>query len=189
MDQVRFRVSSGALIVSDPCYTDVVEYLPQNFVGILSPALNGEWLAEVEYYLDPEEAQRVDQHLRLVRAHDSGLPDGPYKGRVSQLIVRHSSVELLKSWKLAPFHVGVDAGVAGVFDFSEYMDAHTDEAFEEWYNRCVIDRCGNDLVATKVLHGSPFGAYSSSGWGDGAYNCFYQCIPKGAVSAVRIRYI
>lgn len=113
-----------------------------------------------------------------------------YKGRVSCIVAGHESFEWpelstlpdLPGFSLTEIHVGVDSGQAGLFDSALYpANGAADEAF---YDKCC------DLTLGDAQAGSVgFGIVSSSGYGDGGYNCFVKTNTEGEVVGVAIVYI
>jgi hypothetical protein len=93
--------------------------------------------------------------------------------RVGYILCHHiSHICLLdNSWKKEKFEVGVDSGQAGVYDESKYHGGEDDYGEGGWYDlNCDLtwDRIGNSLRYGGVLEG---GVVSSSGGGDGGYDC------------------
>ena len=144
-----FEVTSGKIVISDPCYE-------REIIAAELPAKNGKWEAETYFNSDD---------------------------RVSHLIVHHENYPINNEHEgdVAPFDVGVDSGQAGVFDSDFYRNdeavAHlTDEdrhykedkirEDEPWYSWCCDRTLGADCAGIV-----PHGAVSSSGYGDGCYEC------------------
>ena len=165
----NFKIESGKVIVTDPCY----EIDEQN---ILENVKNGNW----------------NIFLNVVNANSWGK-------RVKEIIVQHDSCNTAKNWENAKINVGVDSGQAGIYDVHFYRDdsvvdnmtdkdrMYTEEKIcenEPWYSwNC-------DRTLSKEFGGSiPFGAVSSSGFGDGCYDCFYQQNEKGEIDAIKIVFI
>ena len=147
----EFQVDSGELIVSDPCYE------PGTWcMGRLKNVRPGSWNAAA-----------------------SIASMGGWGNRVSRLSVWHEDAPEGDALTVreADFTVGVDSGQAGFFDAAHYCDPSVIEpapvqtcsdSESVWYDRC----CELTLSPTQagVL---PFGAVSSSGFGDGGYSCLY----------------
>lgn len=93
-------------------------------------------------------------------------------GRVAALIASHESILNLNyidsySGIISSFVVGVDSGQAGIFDLPEFHSDDDDyDDPESWYRRCCE-------LTLKTLAGiiDNSGVVSSSGYGDGGYDC------------------
>lgn len=163
-----FEVVSGKLVVSDPCYERDIWC-----AGTLENVRNGEWNASADY----------------VNVEDWGR-------RVSKLIAQHMDCpddnSLIRRGTL--FEVGVDSGQAGIFDSQHYQDgsillqhqphATAEERKEAWYTYCC------NLTLARLQAGVlPYGAVSSSGFGDGGYDCVQYVTNSGEVVKVEIEFI
>ena len=162
----QFFVGSGDLRVTDPCY-DLTAWCS----GQLRNVKNGTWNAQVGYYKDPEEFA-------------SSMSPSTYAGRVAYLHIYHDSVEPQEVgdmnngvWRLAEhFEVGVDSGQAGFFDLDFYKEQKEDESRDRvFYDEvcrltCHMDKTGVDRSFGVVERG----AVSSSGYGDGSYDCYFR---------------
>lgn len=159
-----FEIVSGRMAVSDPCYK------PNDFgYGVLRNVKKGVWEACVMLKDCGEWGVRV-AGLR-VRHQDAGIP-------ISKDDTRR-----------ARFMVGVDSGQAGFFDEEHYDDSSLIDSFRHnfgspWYNRCCDLTLGEDQAG--VL---PYGAVSSSGYGDGGYDCRYKTNADGEIDYARIEFI
>jgi len=167
----EFEVRNGAVVVSDPCY-DRGTWC----AGTIRNVLNGTWKARIE---------RSDE--------------GEWGIRVARLVVMHEKYEedhpCVDGWDAQKFEVGVDSGQAGVFDTRHYKSdadarkatwVNKDEAIcddEPWYSLCC-DRTLNGDSAGVI----PFGAVSSSGFGDGGYPCHAKT-EGGKVVGIAITFI
>lgn len=69
--------------------------------------------------------------------------------------------------ELTDIHVGVDSGQAGIFDAAEYHGGEDDYGDDGWYDLACKQTLDTKLGAG-VLKG---GVVSSSGFGDGGYEC------------------
>lgn len=163
----EFEVVSGKLAISDPCYTTDVWCR-----GELVNVLNGTWQASaIEVY------------------------KGQWGHRIAQLIAVHESCsgEKMSKGQCVGFEVGVDSGQAGIFDASHYRDdsvipnsesTTAAEPGEMWYQRCC------DLTRLPLSAGVlPYGVVSSSGFGDGSYDCFICRNEYGQIVRVEIEFI
>lgn len=164
----QFEVTSGKLVVSDPCYD-----LDENTIimGVLDNVQNGAWSASVS----------------KTEVQDWGET-------CAKLIACHSSIadklETLE-WVKGNFIVGVDSGQAGIFDVSKYRipDADADhtepnDTDSEWYYACCDMTASNEEAG--VLDG---GVVSRTGFGDGAYAVYYAVNGQNQVIGVKIIFI
>lgn len=163
----EFQVVSGELIVSDPCYE------PGTWcMGRLKNMRPGRWNAA---------ASIADM--------------GVWGERVSHLSVWHEDAPESDALTVleADFTVGVDSGQAGFFDAAHYRDPSVIEPVPAqtwsdgesvWYDRCC------ELTLSPSQAGVlPFGAVSSSGFGDGGYACFCAANALGEVLRAEIVFI
>lgn len=164
----QFEVTSGKLVVSDPCYD-----LNENTIimGVLDDVLNGAWSA----YVSKKEVQDWGEAC-------------------AKLLACHSSVADKKEtleWVKGNFIVGVDSGQAGIFDVSKYRipDADTgstepNDTDSEWYYACCdITESGEEAG---VLDG---GVVSRTGFGDGAYAAYYAVNGQSQIIGIKIIFI
>ena len=160
----EFEVVSGRLAVSDPCYdANVCE---------LENVMNGTWHASaVELYT------------------------GSWGRRVARLIAVHEDYvnEKMSKGQCLGFDIGVDSGQAGLFDASHYRDSSVipnHEGVQEvhpseiWYKHCY------DITLSPLSAGVlPYGVVSSSGYGDGGYDCFICRNEYGQIIRTEIEFI
>lgn len=168
IDLGTFEMVSDEMAVSDPCYdTDVW------CRGELSNVLPGMWEASIIKRDEGEWGQRV---ARLIAVHED---------------YADSDIEATEN---AEFEVGVDSGQAGLFDCKHYRDdrviAGSEKAIDKndpgalWYMHCC------HITLTQMAAGvMPYGVVSSSGFGDGSYDCFYGRNENGKIVRVEIEYI
>jgi len=142
---MKFTNESGKLKISDPCYED-------DSCGVIVKAKKGEWVARTE----------------------------PMDNRVGALICCH------KDYKDHPCNdelwesigeLGVDSGQMGVFDNKYFNDDSTVNLVPKhtadwtagdhtnWYRQCC------ELTLEEQAGALKYGVVSSSGYGDGSYNC------------------
>jgi len=99
--------------------------------------------------------------------------------RIARVVVEHVEHAGAAGYQKLDFEVGVDSGQAGVFDLSHYWnDSVAPEVAPEevWYSMCcavTLSECSAGVV--------PFGAVSSSGYGDGGYDGFAVFVDGVAV--------
>ncbi|MBJ6360719.1 DUF4241 domain-containing protein [Paenibacillus sp. GCM10012307] len=158
-----FEVSSGTMIVADPCYEVNRDTIAR---GILDHALSGSWEAEVE---------KVEL--------------GDWGEVCAGITVRHSSWtrdEIDFPWVKGDFIVGVDSAQAGIFDLGKYRitDSCDGSSSEDWYNRCCdITQCGEEAG---VLEG---GVVTRTGIGAGAYGTYIAVNGQNQVIGVKIIFV
>ena len=163
----EFVVASGKLIVSDPCYdTDVW------CRGELENVLNGTWHAStVELYT------------------------GSWGRRIARLIAVHEDFvnEKMSKGQCMGFDVGVDSGQAGLFDASHYRDdtviPNHDNLKDKRPSEIWYDHCCNITLSPLSAGVRPYGVVSSSGYGDGSYDCFVCRNEYGQIIRAEIEFI
>lgn len=208
-----FLTTSDRLRISDPCYDKNVEC-----TGIVFPTIRGEW-----------EAFTAKESIE-------GWGD-----RNTLLLVKAKNAVAVGDWKLLDMDIGVDAGMAGIFDESKYqtefttpvslsgeleyerkgwkyqlersrehlksakntrMELHFQNQIEEYeldiasydtkaasstkdfYKACCSIAKG-DVGAGTI----PYGAVSSSGFGDGSYVVYGRKTSQGEVAEIKIVFI
>ena len=167
LDLGEFTVLSGRLAVSDPCYdTDVW------CRGELENVMNGTW------------------HASAVE-----MQTGSWGRRIARLIAVHENYadEKMSKGQCMGFEVGVDSGQAGLFDASHYRDDSVipnakslinEEPAAIWYKHCC------DITLSPLSAGVlPYGVVSSSGYGDGGYDCFICRNEYGQIIRAEIEFI
>lgn len=167
-----FEVKSGKVIISDPCYDDEMVY----------PAKNDTWWADIERSDEGAWGNRVSE----LRAWASGSP------------VRYEYVQR-----------GVDSGQMSIFDFAEFKNnsnyskkdfpkRYFDEFsmygdFDEndaWYSMCCAITC-NTFENQKCQDFGEMkgGVVSSTGYGDGSYECKLGFDENGLLIFVKVTFI
>jgi len=172
----EFEMSSACMRVSDPCYDKDVWC-----TGLLDNCVTGTWEGAV-LTVDEGFGERVSV---LVARHKETGPD--FSSVHNLLKGRRGS-----GWVEQKFQIGVDSGQAGLFDDAHYQDETVFEGLPApeksfgslWYSHC----CEITLSEPKagVL---PFGAVSSSGYGDGCYVCYTHDGKSGEVDFACIVFI
>ena len=182
-----FKVESGKLIVSDPCY-EVGTWCQSG----VDKARNGTWHAFVKLTNEGEWGVRVAALYAVNALYATGTPLA-HEGDRPRL---HALEQL--DWELAPGEIGVDSGQAGIFDaehyrkdedVKDYTFLETDEdkricTEEVWYSM----NCDATLKDDRGGRVIPFGVVSRSGYGDGGYS-LTTVTEKGKVVAARITFI
>jgi len=155
-----FNVTSGKMVCSDPCYE-----IPTWCQGVIENVKNGKWAAGVATSDEGSWGERVS-HLWVYNL-EAAIKD--------PTIVRE--IESYRGHEL-PFSGGVDSGQFGFFDFANYRndesakelkkhdfgENYDRESGDEWYRAACELTLGGESWG--IL---PFGAVSSSGYGDGSY--------------------
>lgn len=166
-----FEVTCGKIRVSDPCYKMDV------WCSGSIESRNGIWDASAIILSDAE-------------------TDG-WGERVALLAIRHQECSIPFTtisinnglfWDAASFDVGVDSGIAGFYDQTEYESKHTESGIDEgwlWDTVCkAVDK--NININAGVIQR---GVVSSSGYGDGGYDCFYHIGEEGVADFIYIPFI
>jgi hypothetical protein len=154
-----FNVTSGKLVISDPCYR-CDENVVQDYLKVVK-AKNGKWFFEVCY-----------------------SDEGPWGDRVAGIIARHESYQYDESLKRGVMikNLCVDSGQMSIVDFEHYKndedakdfvpnltkewgDHYCENEGDEWY-RMISEISLSEESAGCFEHG----CVSSSGFGDGSYN-------------------
>ena len=167
IDLGSFEVVSGKLAVSDPCYEVDVWCR-----GELENCRTGTWVASV-----------LEKHM------------GSWGHRICKLIAVHEDYvnEKMSKGQCMGFDVGVDSGQAGLFDASHYRDdavlpthdkLKDKDPSEIWY-----DHCCNITLSPLSAGVLPYGVVSSSGYGDGSYDCFVCRNEYGQIIRAEIEFI
>ena len=142
-----FEVTSGKIVCSDPCYE-----IPTWCQGIADNVANGIWEAGIEYE----------------------------SNRVKRLFVTHTNSNTRRIEDFVGESIGcygVDSGQFGFFDYDYYRNdkiaenlqkqdfgaGYDKEDGDSWYRACC------KITIDENWGVMPFGAVSSSGWGDGSY--------------------
>ncbi len=157
-----FELTQPIMRVSDPCYDRDVWCC-----GTIDKCKIGTWEAGVLYSDEGAWGQRVA--IIAVRHKDSGPAFTSVRNRAIY------SMSNYNGWSNQSFEVGVDSGQAGFYDEKFYQDDTVFEEFPEaehqygeaWYSHIC------DITLARMQAGViPYGAVSSSGYGDGGYDCY-----------------
>lgn len=203
-----FMCTSGELRVTDPCYSSDVWC-----AGTLKNVKEGMWVASTREQVDwldwqgtarfglQEIGMYEGASFSVIEMKRTNLATAMrnMRGRVYYLYVVHVDHvtesrfaadnifdTLFKNGSTVDFDVGVDSGQAGFFDANDYPeDGGEDEAFYETCCRQTLDH--NAGIVERF--GRNMGAVSSTGWGDGSYDCHYVTDDQGQVIAAGILYI
>jgi hypothetical protein len=168
----QFENVSGRFAISDPCY-DVDTWCR----GELDDVKKGTWNAEAGIYDAGDWGKRVALLIATHNDYDEDA-EGDYLSDVTQ------------------FDVGVDSGQAGIFDATHYRDdsvigydepsgGQYSEKGKRWYDLC----CRATLYSEHQADVIPYGVVSSSGYGDGVYECTFWLDSTDEVIKVLITFI
>jgi len=162
MKDRQFEVTSGKMVLSDPCYT-----LGTWCQGVIDNVKNGTWVGILE---QSDEGAWGTRNSVLISLNVEAFKKNP---KLEDELRSYTSER-----EILPFDGGVDSGQFGHFDFANYRKDDTandlPKAFEddwvesegdEWYRAiCHITLEHEDRFGV-----IPFGVVSSSGYGDGSY--------------------
>jgi hypothetical protein len=175
-----FNVTSGKMVCSDPCY-DLGTWCQ----GVIDNVKNGKWEADIANSNEGDWGHRIS-HLWVFNVE--AVINNPSIKR---------EIETFKGHTL-PFSFGVDSGQFGFFDHANYRndesakelkkyefgDDFDNKEGDTWYRACA------DLTLGKDSWGViPFGAVSSSGFGDGSYEVRGIKDSNGEYVAFCVEYI
>lgn len=168
----KFENNSGVFIVSDPCYDQ--EDLDNGCGGKLENVSKGKWFAFVEY-----------------------SEEGVWDRRCSKLYAIHKSkVNNWEDqfWKSLNADIGVDSGQAGIFSKEIYRNNENvilpDDTPANWKDDNIWYLSCCDKTLRKDQAGViPGGVVSSSGYGDGSYDCYYITNKENEIVGVSIIFI
>ena len=158
MENRKFEVTSGKMVLSDPCYE-----LGTWCQGVAENVKNGTWVGVLEQ--SDEGAWGVRNSI-LISMNVEAMKKNPLLER-----------ELMSSGDLINWG-GVDSGQFGHFDFANYRkdenaidvpkvweDEWESQEGDKFYRAC----CYQTLETEDSFGVVPFGVLSSSGYGDGSY--------------------
>lgn len=156
-----FIILGGKVMVSDPCYE------------------MGVWCQGV-----------IDNMLKGIYKCDLEMCDGVWGPRVSAIQVTHVDYANKFLAYNCEFNICVDSGQAGIFDYGYYEKHHNGKTDDEWYD-AICDKTISMHNGTELLDGNTvdeLGFVSSSGYGDGSYDC-WVAEHDGKVVAIRVEFI
>lgn len=168
----EFKVTSGELFVTDPCYE------PGTWCqGKLTNVINGTWIASTVI----EDCGSWGNRNVSIRA--------VHKDYVEH---NHNLAEPLDA------DIGVDSGQASICDAAQYESAKLGSGDDEYgqeggfYNDACKCTLGEDMNGTSDIGAGivrDFGVVSSSGFGDGSYTCYFAKNDDGKVVFAEIIFI
>lgn len=212
-----FQVTAGALRVTDPCY-DMETWCAGTLDNVLNGTwdahvgyhkdshddeMSKRWLDKEEERIKrfaealgeefaKQERESLEEKRKAVEARPGRVA---YIHIVAQGYERKFDAEtpLGDEWQLSGIDVGVDSGQAGFFDVAKYALSVSDksasranrgETFEAFY-----DSVCNMTLEDKSFGTLHFGCVSSSGYGDGGYDCYFRRNDVGQVIEALIAFI
>ena len=156
-----FEVKSTTLLATDPCYD-----IPTWCTTTIENMLPGKYLAKAII-----------------------SNEGSWGERTKELIIVHESKvdnKLSSGWKWEG-DCGVDSGQLGFFEKDLYPKGESTGEMddkESFYGQCCTITLNDENDGCGVL---PYGAVTSSGYGDGNYPCYIAKTKQG-VYAVRVKF-
>jgi hypothetical protein len=112
-------------------------------------------------------------------AHVEKSDCGDWGVRVKKILVHHKSFSPIGiRYKIEKKIIGVDSGQAGVFDASVYNN----------YDDSFYDRCCRTTLTNEQFGYIPKGFVTSSGFGDGGYQCLVYK-KNGNTVAIEVTFI
>jgi hypothetical protein len=162
-----FEVTSGEVVVSDPCYGEDVWCM-----GFLKGVANGTWEAEIrtgdegrvaKLYATLKGAKRGKtwEETAFTVGVDSGQA-GIFDKPCYRTHQKENEALISSHWKSIAEREEKDEKGSGVF-----------------YAACCSLTCGDDNGATQKAGVLKGGVVSSTGYGDGSYTCYFQKDARG----------
>ena len=167
----RFSLGNKVM-VSDPCYGTNTWCQ-----GVLENIRAGFWDAYIKTSNEGEGGMRVSELVAINLDYNS-----EYNELNSEDINERQE-----------FTVGVDSGTAGIFDYDYYCKYHNENGVDdEWYVIQIINQFFPTYAANS-WENSVFtefnGIVSTTGYGDGSYNCYVVRNTEGEIIGIKIVYI
>lgn len=160
-DLKKINIESGKVQITDPCYE------PSLWCSHTREIKKGEYICKAV----------------MVNA-------GAWGRRIAELTINHISTPKKKATTLMCC-AGVDSGQCGFFDAEYYKKYHKAEYVDDdaeslsWYRRV----CDITLADKSCGTIDKKGVVSSSGFGDGVYDCYVGHNTSGEVTAMRLKFI
>lgn len=167
----RFSLGNKVMI-SDPCYC--INALDQ---GVLENVREGFWDAYIKTSNEGDEGVYVSELVAINLDYNS----------------EYNELNSEDINELQEFTVGVDSGTAGIFDYDYYCKCHNENGVDdEWYDNQICNQFF-PTYAIDSYENSVFtefnGVASTTGYGDGAYNCYVVRNTEGEIIGIKIVYI
>lgn len=171
----RFSLGNKVM-VSDPCYGTNTWCQ-----GVLENVRAGFWDAYIKKTDEGNWGIRVAELVAINLDYND--PDSDEYDKISA----DNIIELQE------FEVGVDSGTAGIFDYDYYCKHHTEkDADDRWYDKQIINQFFPTVDASgweKSVFTEFNGVASTSGYGDGGYDCYVARNNEGEIIGIKIVYI
>tara|TARA_Y100000310_G_C20561702_1_gene753399 strand:+ start:296 stop:850 length:555 start_codon:yes stop_codon:yes gene_type:complete len=141
----------------------------------------------------------VDTKEGTWRAYVIKSDEGEWGNRCGVLVAYHIACGPVDwedfNWAVEKFEVGVDSGQAGIFATNHFKDDSIVEGVERIYEEAPIceDEPWYSICCDRTLSKQgagiiPYGAVSSSGFGDGGHRCYTLKDHDGIVYAIKIDF-
>ena len=159
----NFEITSGKIRVTDPCYTKDTWCS-----GVLENCMNGKWFAGKVVW--------------------GNAATGGWGNRIAELQIWHESHVGSECYENSGIDVGVDSGQAGFFDEGSYPEGETGEygELDTFYGKICEGTANENYLGIANVG---FGVATSSGYGDGGYDCFIRRDHEGRIVAAKIVFI
>ncbi len=160
-----FEVTSGKLVISDPCYT-----LDTWCMAVVNDVENGTYIIY---------AEESDGRISEIEVLNQKEPCGSPWAEISNDIGVDSGQ--CGIFDFDHYRKDTDYPMASQFEADGYNDKGDGE---HWYSHCCDVTLGEDGVGSVVG-----GAVASSGYGDGCYTAYVMRNEEGQVIGVKIVFI
>lgn len=163
-----WNCKSGKIIVTDPYSEKPKDTDVFRLSVILDNCEIGEWTTDV---------------IKRNQGDSNDVND-----RIEFLCTSYKNAPAYESgeWKNIGLGIGVDVGMVGIFDEKYYPDDPDElDKFSEEVSSLIGGVAGFTTVKRKDI---VMGCASSSGWGDGIYDCYIRKNAKNKIDGVIIDY-
>jgi hypothetical protein len=164
-----FTIESGKVMVSDPCY-DRGTWCQ----AVIDNVKNGRWNGYVVRKPDPYNpfpTEQIDICSRIFAVH-VGCDN-------------HEDTQSVECTEPINKEIGVDSGQAGIFDLNHFHGGADQYGDKGWYDLCC-EATAHDVFGADVIFG---GMVSSSGYGDGGYECYVARNDQGEVISIELVFV
>jgi len=172
-----FQVTSGAVIVSDPCYDESVWCM-----GQLVNVANGTWEAEI----------RTGKEGRVGKLYATlkGFKRGKIWDEASFTVgVDSGQAGIFEQTCYRTLQPENEALITKSWVNQAKMEEKDDKGSGVFYAACCSLTCGEDNGTTRQAGVLKGGCVSSTGYGDGSYTCYFQKDGQGFICAIMIQYM
>lgn len=114
--------------------------------------------------------------------------EGDWGDRVASIEIWHKDYSQPKQWKFKNSNIGVDSGQAGIFAEEIYPTTESTGEYDD--EKSFYGQCCNVTLSDKqygIIDNQ--GIVSSSGLGDGKYNCYTNFNKDGKCIAIKIKFL